>query len=792
MRKNFKYFICVLLTAMFFTSYGRVIHVNPSAIDSNGSGDSWENAVTDLQYALNIANPGDTLWLVMGTYRPGLPGAPVSSSFLIEKEVVLLGGFEGTEDEADERDIEDNTTIFSGDLEGDDIPGNLGVNKSDNVLTVMTITNDATNATIIDGFIFQGGYANLATGQLMNRNGGAIFCHGSPIIRNCIFTLNYAKQSGGAVYLTHASSNGAIITNCRFEKNKADYDYNAGGGLYVGYSQLEGVTVDQCIFMENEGGRGSGICSYQSNLYVTNSVFVDNHNVRQGGGLWHRAGSEGLSLVVDNCLFENNSSSFGGGLYAYIGEDDCTIHLTNTTFSNNSVIPNDMGWWQNGAGVYTYIDVQTYNTGIFVDNCNFNGNTSTGHSGATGWNLLGKGIQLEIRNSSFTNNECGFEGTVVMVGSEGANGNVVVDNCEFENNIARYSGGLEFGNGWNGGAKINYTVSNSFFRNNEAMEAGALGIWSGDNSESTFLIENCEFMGNLGTENGGAVTLWAGNDNFHATFRRSKFLYNSSPQGSAINAYVWLPQDQFPENVSCVLENSLIVGNNSDKAVITMDSIKTLSLINCTLADNNSDGIWLSNQSGLLVQNTILNNNGSNEIEKITNDASIISNGGNLISDNSLNGQNSLDLENQIAEFLGDGENCSSYKLSLGSPGIDQGVSWGDAPLLDLCGKSRIRGTAIDIGAFESAFPESVDERFSKKFDLFPNPASNHLNVEFYDPVFSPVNIAIIDMQGKLVSQQIISGNESVDLEGIDNGIYLIRAIIDNEIFMKKIIKQKS
>lgn len=59
------------------------------------------------------------MWIAAGTYV-----TPDTASFFIDKELTVLGGFAGTETNADAADPDANPTILSGDVLGND--GTMG------------------------------------------------------------------------------------------------------------------------------------------------------------------------------------------------------------------------------------------------------------------------------------------------------------------------------------------------------------------------------------------------------------------------------------------------------------------------------------------------------------------------------------------------------------------------------------------------------------------------------------------------------------------------------------------
>ena len=92
------------------------VFVNANATGNN-DGTSWENAFTSLQQAINTAESCNIneIWVATGTYKP----ADQTSPFSFPANVTLLGGFNGTETTAVERNPALNLTILSGDLNND-------------------------------------------------------------------------------------------------------------------------------------------------------------------------------------------------------------------------------------------------------------------------------------------------------------------------------------------------------------------------------------------------------------------------------------------------------------------------------------------------------------------------------------------------------------------------------------------------------------------------------------------------------------------------------------------------
>src|SRR5574338_59066 len=59
-----------------------------------GDGSSWTNAFTDLQHAIDVAQPGDIICVAAGTYLPTFRHDGDSlrhSTFYIDSDITLLG-----------------------------------------------------------------------------------------------------------------------------------------------------------------------------------------------------------------------------------------------------------------------------------------------------------------------------------------------------------------------------------------------------------------------------------------------------------------------------------------------------------------------------------------------------------------------------------------------------------------------------------------------------------------------------------------------------------------------------
>ncbi|MCC7466842.1 MAG: hypothetical protein IT261_11255 [Saprospiraceae bacterium] len=108
----------------------QIWYVNQAAAGAN-NGVSWSDAFTSLQAALSVAQYGDQVWVAKGTYLPTQDNNR-EVSFNLPQGVKLYGGFAGTETALNQRNVQVNATILSGEI------GDPAV-WTDNVYHVLTM-----------------------------------------------------------------------------------------------------------------------------------------------------------------------------------------------------------------------------------------------------------------------------------------------------------------------------------------------------------------------------------------------------------------------------------------------------------------------------------------------------------------------------------------------------------------------------------------------------------------------------------------------------------------------------
>jgi|GEM_PF-1533643 len=361
------------------------------------NGTSWLNAYHYLQDALAAAQPGDTIKVAQGVYKPnqatGLVTSGRSATFAMQSGVSILGGFAGygaaPSWPSDDRDPCAYRTVLSGDLSGNDAsvdPNDqtaiellLTVSgRQDNCYNVVT-ANYTDPTAILDGFTIIGGTAN---GTTATRGGGIVCYQGSPTIRNCriescvaadtgggmynsqgdpnvahcTFMANYAAQFGGAMYNLSADPN---VLQCTFEHNRVEHHQGKGGGIY---NNQGNPLLANCSFKGNYGGSSGGaVYNVQSDPNIVGCTFRENATHLTAGAIRNDAGSHSR---ISNCLFVGNSATNQGGA---IENWQSVPRLVACTFIGNQ--------GRQGGAIYNY------DSDPNVINCLFNGNEADDYGG---------------------------------------------------------------------------------------------------------------------------------------------------------------------------------------------------------------------------------------------------------------------------------------------------------------------------------------------------------------------------------------------------------------------------
>jgi len=350
--KNVFFFLLAGLFA-FAPAWAADRYVTPPGVGTNNYPyTNWADAATNIQWAVNAATNGDTVWVTNGTYM-------LTNQISITNRIILksMNGYSGTT-------VDGNYPNYT----------NLCFNMSGN--------------STVDGFTIKNGYAS---------NGGGVYVATGKVY-NCLITGNTATNFGGGLYGAFITVPGAnYISNCYVITNIARY----GGGFY-GNGTIEASTiisnlalragginmdwssagapnfVSNCVIACNQatGDRAGGIYFNTGYSEMRNCIISNNAVFQYGGGAYLNAYGGGYVIVRD-CIIVNNSvsssSGKGGGLYCDQGGNvrQCLI-------SGNRNIASPSG----GGGIYADRIKNNVSYPGYIDSCTIVSNiTSFGPGG---------------------------------------------------------------------------------------------------------------------------------------------------------------------------------------------------------------------------------------------------------------------------------------------------------------------------------------------------------------------------------------------------------------------------
>ena len=402
---------------------GGIVYVNAAATGAN-NGTSWTNAFTKLQDALTkvrTCHDQTQVWVAKGTYYPdegtGYTNNERRQSFSMESGVAIYGGFAGGETQFSQRNLKNNITTLSGDINQDDGTGMSNQTNAEHVVLCNSVNNTAS----LDGFTITKGYATEGD-TYYDQNGGGLFAlNSSANIVNCRFVNNYALDQGGGIANLSSSTriinciftgNSAIdgggisnidsqpvIINCSFSGNQA---YEAAGAIFGNASF---VTITNCIVWNNTEG--------QSKLEIfddhgTSTLVVTNSIIKEG-----YAGTN----VIDNDPLFVNAASGDLRLQACSPAIDAGLNSASTTSFDLD---------GNARISHTTIDIGAYEYSGEL----FNLYTDADGDGYGSANISRTSFCPTLSSNESTNNtDCQDDNSAVNPGATEICGNGIDDNC---------------------------------------------------------------------------------------------------------------------------------------------------------------------------------------------------------------------------------------------------------------------------------------------------------------------------------------------------------------------------
>ena len=339
--------------------------------------ETWANAATTIQAAVDMTAPGGTVWVSNGVYAAGgkvTPGKTLFNRVCLTADITVQSLNGPT-----------NTIIVGAGPRG--ASAVRGAYLSAGVLSGFTLTNGNTLST--SGF-----------GFLLGRSGGGAFLDNGGTLSNCIVTGSSATEFGGGVCLNLAGTlndstiqgnstsggtesngggggvacvQGGVVNRCLISGNTATKS-TAGGGVGGGVLLENGAACNSCIISNNSASiNGGGGVELAGGGRLNNSTICRNTTGGGGGGVQF----ENNGGAANNCLvYANTAGDRGGGAYLNAGGvmNNCTLA------GNTSTLDSD-----DGGGAWL-------TDGGTLNNCIVSGNTQDG-----AWNIGVSGAGTTVR-----------------------------------------------------------------------------------------------------------------------------------------------------------------------------------------------------------------------------------------------------------------------------------------------------------------------------------------------------------------------------------------------------------
>ena len=368
---------------------GRIRYVKPKK-EGLGDGSSWDNAMDDIQKAINdlaekaeqAGTPGEKgeVWVAAGTYevKDGIIAndayAPVS--LLMKNGISVYGAFEGNEKSRSERikkaknlkpwGWQQESIIRGAEFKGSedakwndtDEAWNIQNSRSYHVVWFAPLPegNAFTDEVYLEGFTIEGGKYNDTNEAKYAPGCGAGVYINDPNARMRYCTVRFCNQGmkeigsikprGGGIYCKNGQTEGNLVYDCSAYQ---------GGGIYIDEAGfITRSMVTNCSAYQGAGVylRGDPNNSEKAYYQILATSVISNNTSTRNGAVY----LDGHGLVINNTIANNYTtntkddademSSNTGGVY--IKEKGL---LANNVIWNNSLLRHKSGTSNNSASM---------------------------------------------------------------------------------------------------------------------------------------------------------------------------------------------------------------------------------------------------------------------------------------------------------------------------------------------------------------------------------------------------------------------------------------------------------
>lgn len=525
------------------------------------------------------------------------------------------------------------------------------------------------------------------------------------------------------------------------------------------------------------------------------------------GGAW-----QNITMIGEG-LQSGFDSEHKGRLFRLNGGGNLTFK--NLTFQNGRDLINDggNGFWIGGNLVATFEDCKfMFNT---VAHANPDSPTdfadSNGRGGAIHKNEIG---YVNLYNCTFTGNE-NREGNAI----NWCGGKLVAVGCSFMGNTTKING--------TGGAikfwclvndkPIHATIEHCLFMGNSSGNGGAIAInetANRDNAGNDITIKDCSFIANSATMCGGLLINNIVNKNTSKVkVLNSTFAYNQAiNDGAAINLRAMSKDSEFTM-VNCTVVDNITQGNGGHGAglLITNDTNNpktncTKRIYNCLFQGNYAVDGGKMTTSDLTLRDAMA----EGEFEayntyfgRLTNNPILDGAAINCTVNYMPGSTKDMDWDIHNASGLSDDASIYAPRRYI-VPFIDEnapGLTFGNAEYLtqfgittDQMGNPRkITGNSCAVGSLEmtEAEMDASSDPWNPTLTSIANTTEDKDQIEIYvrngeivvGTGNNDANIQLYNMNGSILK----TTTGSMEITGINSGFYIVKAVLNNQISVKKI-----
>jgi len=257
--------------------------------------ETWGNAATNIQSAIDASLDGDVVWVTNGIYATGgrIIDGDLTNRIAIVKPITV-------------RSVNGPAvTVIKG----------AGIVNGTVIGPAAVRGAWLTNGAVLSGFTIQsGGTRDSGDANTLQKGGGVWGVSTNALLTNCVIVANAANSDGAGGYQI-------TMIGCNLKNN--DSVNGSGGGASL-------CNLLNCVLTDNKAVNGAGAAS----SFIRNSALTKNVATQWGGGAY--------SGTLINCTCSSNSASsigYGGGAYS--------ATLTNCILYWNAAGPSN-----NGTNVY--------------------------------------------------------------------------------------------------------------------------------------------------------------------------------------------------------------------------------------------------------------------------------------------------------------------------------------------------------------------------------------------------------------------------------------------------------